>query len=166
MRMHRDLLDPVKSAFRDQPRRHLIRFLLAAGVVLIAVGAVAAGRIHSLPRQAPCIEALIVNADRHEHCYLRADGEGYKVGRAQKYDIQCVVAGGDSQLSFQWLCRDGEFSEISEDGSMITWTAPDSSVDNTIVTVIVSDTADQTVSANMSLHVVSCSVCTFGPCPG
>jgi hypothetical protein len=65
------------------------------------------------------------------------------------------------ELSYNWSCDDGDITETSEDGSMIAWTAPDASGYVT-VTVIVSDIADNMVSKNIILHVVTCSRCTFG----
>ena len=155
----------LERIFPSPSRRYVIISLLVLGIVLMAVGLEAVGRSLAMPKQPPHIEALLVTADRHGHCYLKTYSGGYYVGKGQKYDIECVVAVTDSQLSYQWSCHDGEISEISEDGSMITWTAPDISV-RTMVAVTVSDTANHAVSANVSLSVVSCSVCTFGPCTG
>jgi hypothetical protein len=165
MSMHGRLLDGVRSALRDSPRRYLILSLLITGITLIVVAHQAAGRVTALPEEPLRIEALLVTKDRHGHCYLKTEGAGYKVGRGQKYDIECVVADTGHAALFEWSCYDGEISEISEDGSMITWTAPDSSV-RTIVEVTASDAANRMVSANVSLNVVSCSVCTFGQCSG
>jgi len=108
----------------------------------------------------PTIEDLIVNAD---HKYLRENGTGYdyKVGKEQKYDIECTVSDPSVGVSYDWLCDGGAISEISEDGSMITWTAPDTEVDVT-VTVVVTDVADNSVSQSTILNVVRCSTCTFG----
>ena len=108
----------------------------------------------------PTIEDLIVNAD---HKYLKENGTGYdyKVGKEQKYDIECTVSDPSVGVSYDWLCDGGAISEISEDGSMITWTAPDTEVDVT-VTVVVTDVADNSVSQSTILNVVRCSACTFG----
>ncbi len=117
--------------------------------------------------QPPNIKALLVTKDRHGHCYLKTYSWGYKVGKGQKYDIECIVADVGIELFYEWSCDSGEISEISEDGSMITWTAPNpsGSVDVT-VTVIVSDIADNMASKNIILNVVGCSTCTFGYCTG
>ena len=108
----------------------------------------------------PTIEGLIVNAD---HKYLKENGTGYdyKVGKEQKYDIECTVSDPSVGVSYDWLCDGGAISEISEDGSMITWTAPDTEVEVT-VTVVVTDVADNSVSQSTILNVVRCSACTFG----
>jgi len=107
----------------------------------------------------PNIEALRVKA---EHCYLRDYSWGYKVGRDQEYHIECIVADVGIELFYDWSCEDGTISGISEDGSMITWTAPDKYLEETNITVIVSDIAGNMVCKSVALNVVSCSKCTFG----
>ena len=111
--------------------------------------------------QPPIIESLVITKERYGHCYLKESGDEYLVGMEQKYDIECVVADTDTELFYEWSCDGGEITEISEDGSMIAWTAPDAPGYVT-VTVIVSDIADNMVSKNMILRVVTCSRCTFG----
>ena len=113
--------------------------------------------------QPPIIEALEVTKDRYGHCYLIEYSWGYKVGMEQQYDIDCIVADTGVELFYEWSCDGGELSEVSEDGSMIAWTAPSTSGE-VIVTVIVSDIADNMVSESVTLEVVSCSPCTFGSC--
>jgi len=110
--------------------------------------------------QPPIIEDLLITKDRYGHCYLKKSGEKYLVGKGQKYDIECIVADVGIELFYEWSCDDGE---ISEDGSMLTWTAPNpsGSVDVT-VTVIVSDITGNMATKNINLNVVSCSRCTFG----
>jgi len=107
--------------------------------------------------QPSIIATLLVTA---EHCYLKTYSWGYKVGKGQKYDIECISSNTSAELVYQWSCDGGE---ISGEGSMITWTAPSpsDSVDVT-VTVIVSDIAGNMFSKNIILSVVSCSQCTFG----
>ena len=105
--------------------------------------------------QPPIIEGLLVTAD---HCYLKTYSWGYKVGKLQKYDIECIVSDTSVGVSYEWLCTDGT---ISGQGSMITWTAPNTSIDVTI-TVIVSNIVGDMVSESVLLQVVSCSPCTFG----
>ena len=126
-----------------------------------------------MPDQPPVIEGLVVTKDRHGHCYLQTASFGYYVGREQKYDIECFVTGtvpGTTMerfydLFYEWEWQEGEVSETSADGSMITWIAPDKSVYRTTITVTVSDMAGNTASASVDLNVVSCSVCRFGYCP-
>jgi len=105
--------------------------------------------------QAPTIESLLVAAD---HCYLKTYSWGYKVGKLQEYHIECIVSGTSGGVSYEWSCTGGG---ISGGGSVITWTAPNASVDVT-VTVAVSDIVGHTVSKSVLLQVVDCSPCTFG----
>ena len=105
--------------------------------------------------QPPIIEALLVTA---EHCYLKTYSWGYKVGKEQEYHIECVIADTSIELSYEWSCDGGE---LSGEGSMITWTAPNTSCEVT-VTVTVSDIVGNMASKNIYLQVVSCSPCTFG----
>ena len=107
--------------------------------------------------QPPIIEALPVTKDRYGHCYLKPHAGGYKVGKGQKYDIECIVS-DTSELVYDWSCDGGEFSG---EGSLITWTAPNTSGYVTI-TVIVSDIDGNIARKNISLSVVTCSSCTFG----
>ena len=111
--------------------------------------------------QPPIIEGLLITKDRYGHCYLKKSGEKYLVGQGQKYDIECIVSDTSGEVSYNWSCDDGEISEISEDGSMITWTAPNKYVEISRVTVIVSDIAHSMATKNIILNVVSCSACTF-----
>ena len=108
--------------------------------------------------QPPNIEALLVTA---EHCYLIEYSWGYKVGKGQEYDIECTVSDTSGGVSYEWSCTAGDISEIFQDGSIITWIAPDASTYVT-VTVIVSDIVGNIVSESVLLEVVTCSPCTFG----
>jgi len=108
--------------------------------------------------QPPNIEALLVTA---EHCYLKTFSWGYRVGKGEEYDIECIVADTSVELFYEWSCTGGDISEISQDGSIITWIAPDAHVYVTI-TVTVSDVAGNTANESVFLEVVDCSPCTFG----
>jgi len=125
-----------------------------------------------MPDQASQILGLEITKDRHDHCNLRIDGSLIRVGQEQVYDIECFVSDtvpGTSmerfyELFYEWEWQEGEVSETSADGSMITWTAPNKSVDVT-VTVTVSDVAGNTASESITMRVVRCSPCVFGYCP-
>jgi hypothetical protein len=110
--------------------------------------------------QPPTIEELLITTDRYGHCYLKPYAGGYYVGKEQMYDIECVVADTGIELVYEWSCTGGE---LSGDGSMVTWTAPNT-VGKVTVTVIVSDIAGKMASKDLVLNVVSCSTCTFGSC--
>jgi hypothetical protein len=108
--------------------------------------------------QPAIIASLLITKDRYGHCYLKKSGDKYLVGSEQKYDIECIVSDTSIELFYEWSCTGGD---LSGEGSMITWTAPNSSVEVT-VTVTVSDLGGNMFSENIILSVVSCSRCTFG----
>ena len=108
--------------------------------------------------QPPLIETLLITKDRYGHCYLKKSGKKYLVGKEQKYDIECIVSNTSMELSYEWSCTGGK---LSGEGSLITWTAPNTSVEIT-VTAVVSDIAGNTFSKDIILSVVPCSHCTFG----
>ena len=101
----------------------------------------------------PIIEDLIVTGD----LYLRKSwfGYDYDVFWPGEYYIECIVS-DTSELVYNWSCDDGEISEISEDGSMITWAVPNNTSIDATVTVIVSDIADNMVSKSIAFYVPSC----------
>jgi hypothetical protein len=103
----------------------------------------------------PIIEDLIVTAE--EPKYLKTTTTGYKVGKTKEYYIECI-ASGMSELVYEWSCDGGE---ISGEGSIITWIAPNTACDVT-VTVIVLDGAGNWVKKSIVFEVVSCSPCEFG----
>ena len=102
----------------------------------------------------PTIEDLIVTA---EHEYLKKTPIGYKVAKTYDYDIECT-ASGTGELVYEWSCDGGE---ISGEGSLITWTAPDTAGDIT-VTVKVFDDAGNWVRKSIFFEVVDCNACVFG----
>jgi len=107
----------------------------------------------------PIIENLIVTAK--EPKYLKETTTGYKVGKTKEYYIECIASDTDGELGelvYEWSC-DG--SEISGEGSMITWTAPNTACDVT-VTVKVFDGAGNWVKKSIVFEVVPCSSCEFG----
>jgi hypothetical protein len=129
-------------------------------IIVVVTDGYGSSATHSLPvsvmtGQPPNIEALLVTA---EHCYLKTDSWGYLVGKGQEYDVECIVSNPSGGVSYEWSCTGGE---ISQDGSIVTWIAPDASTWVT-VTVIVSDIIGNTVSDSVLLEVVTCSPCTFG----
>ena len=111
--------------------------------------------ISVVTEQPPIIKALNVTA---EHCYLKPNPPGYYVGKGKEYNIECVVVPTDVKLFYDWSCTGGV---ISGESSLITWTAPDASLEVT-VTVIVSDISGSMTSENITLSVVPCSYCMFG----
>jgi len=108
-------------------------------------------------RPPPIIEKLTVTA--REPKYLKTDSSGYTVGRTKQYDIACNVSDASDVVSYSWSCESGA---ISGEGSMITWTAPDESLNRTTVTVVVSDVYGGMVTERVVFRVASCTSCTFG----
>jgi hypothetical protein len=103
----------------------------------------------------PVIEDLIVAA---EHKYLKESPVGYKVAKAYNYTIECVASSNTSGgLIYEWSCTGGE---ISGEGSIVAWTAPDMVCDVT-VTAKVFDAPGNWVRRSVILEVVPCSECTF-----
>jgi hypothetical protein len=102
----------------------------------------------------PVIEDLNVTA---EHKYLKKTATGYKVARTYDYAIGCN-ASGTGELVYEWSCTGGN---ISGEGSLITWTAPDTICDVT-VTVKVFDGVGNWVRKSIVFEVVNCNQCTFG----
>lgn len=104
----------------------------------------------------PSIENLIVTAK--EPRYLKTTSTGYKVGKTKEYYIECIASGTNGELVYEWSCNGGE---ISGSGSLITWTAPDTSGYVT-VTAKVFDGSANWVRKNVVFEVVDCSPCIFG----
>jgi len=103
----------------------------------------------------PTIEDLTVTA--REPKYLKTTTTGYTVWKAKEYDIECLVSNTSGGVSYEWSCTGGN---ISGQGSMITWTAPNQSSIDTTVTVIVSDVTGNKVAKSIDFHVPSCA-CGF-----
>ena len=101
----------------------------------------------------PIIEDLIVTA---EHPYLKETTTGYKVAKTYDYGIECI-ASGTGELVYEWSCTGGN---ISGEGSLITWTAPDMESDVT-VTVKVFDDAGNWVRKSIAFEVVDCVSCVI-----
>ena len=103
----------------------------------------------------PTIEDLIVIAK--EPKYLKTTTTGYMVWKTKEYDIECIVSDTSGGVFYEWSCYDGE---ISGEGSMITWTAPNKTSVEVTVTVIVSDVAGNRVGKSIVFTVPYCA-CGF-----
>jgi len=107
----------------------------------------------------PIIEHLTVTAKEPQ--YLKQTTTGYKVGKTKEYYIECIASDTDDELGelvYEWSCDGGE---ISGEGPIITWTAPDTACDVT-VTAKVFDGVGNWVRKRIIFEVVSCSSCEFG----
>jgi hypothetical protein len=110
----------------------------------------------------PAIEKLCVTPEGHK--YLRnssTPGCDYDVWKTKEYDIECV-ASGTGELVYEWSCDDGVISEISEDGYMITWIAPNKTLVEATVTALVSDMDGNSVARSIVFHVPSCTCGSWG----
>ena len=104
----------------------------------------------------PIIEDLIVTA---EHKYLKKIGTVYKVLKTEEYYIECIASSTNGELVYEWLCDDGE---ISGEGSMITWTAPDTEIEiDVTVTAKVFDGIGNWVRKSVAFEVVFCESCVI-----
>jgi len=104
----------------------------------------------------PIIEDLIVTA---EHQYLKKITTVYKVLKMMEYYIECIASSTNGELVYEWSCDDGE---ISGEGSMITWTAPNTEVEvDVTVTVKVFDGIDNWVRESVAFEVVPCESCVI-----
>jgi hypothetical protein len=111
----------------------------------------------------PIIESLIVTPIGHK--YLRkstAAGCDYDVWKTEKYDIECIVSDTSGGVFYDWSCDGGEISEISEDGSTITWIAPNQTSVQATVTVTVSDAADNRMRKSIDFCVPFCACGSWG----
>ena len=104
----------------------------------------------------PVIENLAVTAE--EPKYLKTTSSGYKVGKSKEYYVECIASATSGDLTYEWSCNDGE---IVGSGSVINWTAPDTS-DYVTITAKVFDEVGNWVTRNVVLEVVDCSPCEFG----
>jgi hypothetical protein len=100
----------------------------------------------------PNIDNMIVTATGHP--YLTKISTWYKVAKTYEYNIECV-ASDTGELVYEWSCTGGE---ISGEGSLITWTAPNTACDVT-VTVKVFDGLGNWVRESIVFKVVSCVSC-------
>ena len=100
----------------------------------------------------PIIEDLIVTA---EHEYLKETTTEYKVLQTMEYYIECIASNTNGELVYEWSCDGGE---ISGEGSLIIWTAPDTEGDVT-VTVKVFDGIGNWVRKSVAFEVVLCDKC-------
>jgi hypothetical protein len=105
----------------------------------------------------PTVESLTVTAK--EPKYLITTSYGYTVGRTKQYGIACNVSGPTSGVCYNWSCESGV---IFGQGPVIIWTAPDQSLERTVVSVIVSDLDGNMVIKSVDFKVADCTQCTFG----
>jgi len=104
--------------------------------------------------QPPTIESLIVTPE--EPKYVKEYEGGYRILRNRSCYIECVVKDASHDLVCEWSADEGD---ISGEGSVITWTAPDERGEVT-VTAIVSDSSGGVATKSIVFKVETCS-CAF-----
>jgi hypothetical protein len=104
----------------------------------------------------PVIDNLVVTAE--DPRYLKTTSSGYKVGKTKEYYVECIASATNGELTYEWSSSGGE---IVGSGSVISWTAPDTS-DYVTVTAKVFDEVGNWVTRNVVFEVVDCSPCEFG----
>ncbi len=113
-------------------------------------------RINVAPNNPPTIENLIVTA---EHKYLKEIDGGYKVGKGKSYEIECDASDADNdELLYEWSTSRGE---ISGEGPVVTWVAPNQGGIDVTIAVTVSDSNGGATTDSITFTVVSCTSCSF-----
>ena len=102
----------------------------------------------------PVIERLTVTPE--EPKYVKEYEGGYRILRNQSCIIECVVKDASDDLVYEWSADEGD---ISGEGSMIIWTAPDERGEVT-VTAIVSDSNGSVTTKSIVFKVETCG-CAF-----
>ena len=105
----------------------------------------------------PIIEDLIVTAKGHQYLRKSTFGYDYDVWKTEEYDIECIVSDTSGGVFYELSCTGGN---ISGEGSIITWTAPNKSSVEVTVTVIVSDVVGNRVGKSIDFYVPFCA-CGF-----
>ena len=112
----------------------------------------------------PIIERLVVTSEDAKT--LKEYQWGYKILKKRSCEIECIVAGANDELVYEWSdgedtyiedCHCGE-GPFSGEGAAIKWTAPDEGGEVTI-TVIVYDNEGNMASSNVVFNVETCASC-------
>jgi hypothetical protein len=109
----------------------------------------------------PIIESLIVTPKEPQ--YLKEYQGGYRILKDRSCEIKCVASDpeGDVQLSYKWSANG---ITISEEGSVITWTAPSTAPPQggkVTITVAVSDSSGSAATKSIVFKVETCAACAF-----
>jgi hypothetical protein len=110
----------------------------------------------------PIIESLIVTPIGHKYLRKSTFAYDYDVWKTEEYDIECNVSDTSGGVFYDWSCDGGEISEVSEDGSTITWIAPNKTSVQATVTVTVSDAADNRIRKSIDFYVPFCACGSWG----
>ena len=107
----------------------------------------------------PIIDSVIITARGHKYLRASTAGYDYDVWKTYEYDIECVGSDTSGGVFYEWSCTGGN---ISGEGSMVTWTAPDRASVEVTLTVLVSDVAGNKVGKSLDLYVPSCACGSWG----
>lgn len=103
----------------------------------------------------PTIESLIVTPK--EPKYMKEYSRGYKILKGKICEIKCVASDSEGgELSYEWSANG---TTISEEGPMVTWTAPLQGGEVAII-VTVSDSSGGIATNSMVFKVETCA-CAF-----
>lgn len=114
----------------------------------------------------PVIEELCVIPEGHTYLrYSSTSSCDFDVWKNRDYQFECVASGA-SELTYNWSCGEDN-GEISGEGSIITWTAPNKQSTSTVsiditVTVIVSDSTGNSLGKNIVFHIPTCTCGHWG----
>jgi hypothetical protein len=103
----------------------------------------------------PTIES--VNVTPKEPGYMKEYSGGYKILKGKSCEIECVASDlDDDKLNYEWTADDGS---LSEEGSMITWTAPPKPPKGgeVTITVTVSDSSGGMATKSIVFEVKTCA---------
>ena len=111
------------------------------------------------PNPPPVIEDLIVTPK--EPKYVKNVSGAYWILKNKTCEIECIATSASGELNYEWLAKGDNIdgSQISGEGSVITWKAP-AKIDTITITVTVSDIAGLKTSKNVTFKVKTCA-CAF-----
>ena len=111
------------------------------------------------PNPPPVIEDLIVTPK--EPKYMKGSSGDYSILKSKTCEIKCIATNASGELNYEWLAKgdNTDGGQISGEGSIISWTAPDKG-DTITITVTVSDIAGVNTSKNVVFKVMTCA-CSF-----
>jgi len=107
----------------------------------------------------PIIDSVVITARGHKYLRASTAGYDYDVWKTCEYDIECVASDTSGGVFYEWSCTGGN---ISGEGPLVIWTAPDRASVEVTVTVLVSDVAGNKVDKSVDLYVPSCACGSWG----
>jgi len=104
----------------------------------------------------PVIERMIIFPEEPE--YVKECPGEYLIFMGKSCEVACIAAGASGELNYEWLAQGDKTDggQISGEGSVITWTAPDKR-DTITIMVTVSDATGIETSKNVVFAVKTCT---------